>query len=312
MGGVEALSEVVSGLPADLRAAVLIVLHTSPESRSLLPELLSARGPLRATSAVHGEKLEQGRIYVAPSDNHMTVSDGHLHVVRGPKENGHRPAVDPLFRTAAAAFGPRVVGVVLTGALDCGTAGLLAIRSRGGLAIVQRPDEATCPSMPANALRYVPTAVVLSLAEIAPALVSLASKEMDGTFKPREAGDAEPHQTPPFGLTCPSCHGALTETAQDDYPGFRCHVGHVFSLKGLVSLQAEGTEAALWAAIRALKECATIAENVARRSPPSLAARFNEKAASMKQHADVILGVVLGGDMLTEDDGDASETVAEG
>ena len=141
-GGIEALSQLVAGLPADLPAAVFLVLHMQPGFRSVLPELLSRRGPLRAAHAIHGEPIVPGRIYLAPPDNHLTLRPGGLQVVRGPKENGHRPSIDALFRTASVAYGPRVIGVVLTGYLDCGTAGLLSIKARGGKAIVQDPRDA--------------------------------------------------------------------------------------------------------------------------------------------------------------------------
>ena len=255
LGGVEALSQLVATLPPDLPAAVFVVLHVPEAPQSRLPDLLNRCGTLRATHAVHGEKIEPGRIYVAPTDNHLTLSNGQVRVFRGPKENGHRPAVDPLFRTAAASYGKRVIGVVLTGARDCGTAGLLAIHARGGLAIVQRPEEAACPSMPASALAAVPSARSLPLAEIARALVRLAGEPIAETPTAKDAGMAAQHQNPPYGLTCPSCHGAMLETEENGFPGYRCHVGHAYTLRGMVSDQAEDLESALWAAVRALKEC---------------------------------------------------------
>src|SRR5262245_25058272 len=141
-GGFDALSKVVAGLPADLPAAVFVVLHTSPTMPSILPELLAKRGPLPAMHAVHGQRFENGRIYVAPPDNHLLVRPGYVQVVRGPKENGHRPSVDVLFRSAAASYGPRTIGVVLTGYLDCGTAGLLSIKARGGIGVAEDPQTA--------------------------------------------------------------------------------------------------------------------------------------------------------------------------
>src|SRR4051794_14973060 len=154
-GGVGALSRLGAALPADLDAAVFIVLHSHPGFASTLPEILSRRCALRVTHAIHGEEIVSGRIYLAPPDNHLTLRPGYVQALRGPKENGHRPSVDALFRTASTAYGPRVIGVVLTGHLDCGTAGLLSIKARGGIAIVQDPLDAKVPSMPASAVRHV-------------------------------------------------------------------------------------------------------------------------------------------------------------
>lgn len=144
-GGVEALVTLTRSLHRNLQAAVFVVLHIPPQSPSLLPEILSRAGQLKAVQAADDMKIEHGHIYVAPPDHHMLVERGKVRVVHGPKENRHRPAVDPLFRSAALAYGPRVIGVILTGALDDGTAGLLAVKRRGGIAIVQDPDEALYP-----------------------------------------------------------------------------------------------------------------------------------------------------------------------
>lgn len=177
-GGVEALRELVHGLPADLPASVLVVRHVPPESQSALPRILARSGPLPAAHALDGEELRPARIYVAPADFHMLVEDGRIRLVRGPRENLHRPAVDPLFRSAAAAYGRRVVGVVLTGALDDGTAGLATIKRCGGVAVVQDPADATFSSMPASALRNVRVDHSVPLAGIAPLLDRLVREPL--------------------------------------------------------------------------------------------------------------------------------------
>ena len=178
-GGVEALLTLAEVVPPDLPAAVLVVLHTSARP-STLPRLLSRRGPLPADQATDGAPLQPGRIYVAPGDHHLLVARGHLHVVQGPQENGFCPAVDPLFRSAAEAYGPHVIGVILSGYLDDGTAGLLAVKRHGGLAVVQDPDEAFAPGMPRSALAYVAVDYTLPLASMGPLLGRLAAAVAEG------------------------------------------------------------------------------------------------------------------------------------
>src|SRR2546421_6158345 len=177
-GGVEALVKLAGQLPADLPASIFIVLHIPAQSPSLLPDILSRSGRLEAVHPQNGESIAPGRIYIAPPDHHLIVTRGHVRVIHGPKENRHRPAIDPLFRSAALAYGPQVIGVVLTGSLDDGTAGLIAVKQRGGLAVVQDPDDAYCGDMPRSALRYVKAPdYVLPVDQIAPKLIEL-TKEM--------------------------------------------------------------------------------------------------------------------------------------
>src|SRR5262245_18310910 len=174
-GGVGALQEVARGLPLDLPAAVFVVLHVSPSGPSMLPRILSNSGPLRAHHAINGEAIEHGQIYVAPPDYHLLVERERMRVVRGPKENRARPAADPLFRSAAHAYGTRVVGVVLSGTLDDGTAGLAAIKRRGGLTVAQDPVAALYPGMPRSATANVSLDLCLPVASIASLLSRLAS-----------------------------------------------------------------------------------------------------------------------------------------
>lgn len=304
-GGIDALSKLVAGLPPDLPAAVCVVLHVEPGFASRLPEILTARGPLRAKHALHGEALAPGQIYIAPPDNQMLVRPGYLHVVRGPKENGHRPSVDALFRTAAMVYGPRVIGVVLTGYLDCGTAGMMSIKARGGLAVVQEPRDASVPEMPRSVLTHVEVDHVARLddipgliarlvcepADAAPAHVPSALREIEGE-EPGVAAD----------FVCPLCQGRLTETRHDGFEIFRCHVGHAFSLESIAAEQAEDTERALWAAVRALEESAAVARRLVVSATGHMRQKYQEKEETLTVQANMIRRLLLNGGRLSRAD----------
>jgi two-component system chemotaxis response regulator CheB len=271
-GGMDALERLVSRLPADLPAAVFVVWHLSPGIKSVLPSVLSRAGPLRACNPEDGDPIVPGRIYVAPSDHHLLVERGYVRVTRGPKENRFRPAVDPLFRSAAYMYGPRVIGVVLSGALDDGTAGLWTIKLRGGTAIVQEPSEALHRSMPLNALENVAVDYKLPAAEIGELLGALSRQEATGEpdiplqerrkleHETRIAAekDALEEHIMSFGelspFTCPECHGVLTELKEGSIVRFRCHTGHAFSSDTLLNSITEQAEERLWDAIRVLDE----------------------------------------------------------
>src|SRR5205809_2114941 len=176
-GGMAALEQLVAGLPRGLPAAVFVVWHLAPGVKSVLPTLLTPAGPLPACNPKDGDRIEPGRIYVGPNDHHMLLENGYIRIARGPKENRFRPAIDPLFRSAAYIYGPRAIGVVLSGALDDGTAGLWAIKLRGGTAVVQDPAEAVHRSMPLSALDNVAVDHKLAARDIGPLLAHLAGEE---------------------------------------------------------------------------------------------------------------------------------------
>lgn len=298
-GGVKAVTGLAAALPSDLPAAVFLVVHSSPGYPSALPQLLTHRGSLRAAHPLHGEEIVPGRILVAPPDTQLLVRRGYVDVVRGPKESGHRPSVDALFRTAAAAYGPRVVGVVLTGYLDCGTAGLMSIKARGGTAVVQDPREAEVPDMPASAVEHVAVDHVVPLEEI-PALLSRlvrAPSPPPAEGAPdrllRELEGDEPGV--PADVVCPQCQGALSLAELHGFQVFRCHVGHTFSLDSLALEQAEELERALWAAVRALEESAAVSRRVQGAAPREVRTRYEEKERVHAQQADVIRRILLGG-----------------
>src|SRR5262245_54852825 len=219
-GGLQALQRLVSLLPADFPAAIFIVQHTGPEGGTFVPEILNRHGPLPAFTPRDKAPIAQGRIYVAPPDRHMLVENDKVRVVRGPPENRHRPAIDPLFRSAAWAYGPRVVGVILSGYLDDGTAGLWAVKSCGGIAVVQDPLDAVHPDMPRNAALEIDVDYSLPVAEIAPLLVRLSREKIEAGDFPRpeslktEIEFAKMHRdiTDMSSLgnlsafTCPTCH----------------------------------------------------------------------------------------------------------
>ena len=314
-GGVHALLRIVEDLPRDLPAAVFVAVHSSPDSPSHLPELLSRRGALSAAHALHGEELLPGRIYVAPPDTHLAVRPRHVEVVRGPKENGHRPSVDVLFRTASASHGPRVVGVVLTGELDCGTAGLLSIKARGGLAIVQDPATAVAPSMPESAIAHRAADHIVPLPEIGSLIGQLVSTpaglwpttlppaiaRLEGT----ELGDAAE-------VVCPACQGNLTVAEQNGFEVFRCHVGHAFSLSTLVAEQAEHVERALWAATRALEEAAFLSNRLRRTAASEdLRRRFEEKERAQLRDAEILRGLLTAPSLTVGDGHVVSEGIAK-
>jgi two-component system chemotaxis response regulator CheB len=264
-GGVEALAALAGGLPRDLVAAVFVVLHTT-ERPSALPEILARVCPLPVVPAADGAAIQPGSLYVAPAGRHLLVSRGHMHVVEGPRENGFRPAIDPLFRSASRAYGPLAIGVILSGMLDDGTAGLLAIKARGGAAVVQDPDEAIAPSMPRSALAYVAVDYSVASAEMGPLLGRLAAERIGRAEEERDMSIP-----PPFGhdrpldlvgeavgvstrFSCPECSGVLSELHEGTLPRFRCQVGRRFSPKSVVAHQPAQAQRALSHALTVVNE----------------------------------------------------------
>jgi two-component system chemotaxis response regulator CheB len=303
-GGLEVLLNLASELPAHLPAALFVVLHRAPEASDLLPELLSQRGPLPARHPLHHERIEAGHIYVAPPDNQLLLRQGRVEVVRGARENGHRPAVDALFRSAAVAYGPRVIGVVLSGNQDCGTAGMMSIKARGGLSVVQSLESARAPEMPSSVLRSVDVDHIVQPAELAGLLTRL-SAEPAGKARPPE-GVVQQLEGSALGarseVVCPLCQGVLTEAASGAFEHFRCHVGHTFSMQSLVREQGESLERALWAAVRVLEESAALSRRLGSRETSDLRSRFWEKASTQTEQAELIRQILLHGGLLTPAD----------
>lgn len=255
-GGVEALRHLVALLPADLPAAIFVVLHVLPHSRSYLPDLLKRARP-NVDHAVDGSPIEPGRVYIAPPNYHLLVERGHMHLSSGPKENRHRPAINPLFRSAALAYGSQVVGVILTGNLDDGTAGLWEIKRRGGIAVVQDPEEAIYPSMPQSAISNVDVDFIVKLDQMPELLGALA-----GNRAPEAPGVNTRMDTTLTRLTCPECRGPLEEHQQGTSREFRCRVGHAFAPAALLAAHAETVERTLWSGVVALEEGADLAREM--------------------------------------------------
>jgi two-component system chemotaxis response regulator CheB len=315
-GGVEALSHLVGQLPSGLPASLFVVCHFPAGGQSILPRILSRSGPLLASHAVDGEPFHAGQIYVAPPDRHLLLGpDGTMRLSRGARENHHRPAVDPLFRSAARYYGPRVIGVILTGALYDGTAGLMAVRAGGGLAIVQDPDEALVAAMPQNAANLAGADHVVRLDEMAPLLIRFVhdpvveepgAKAMDPIDRMPERVDQDMERqarNDRLGevsvFTCPECGGALSQVDETGLVRFRCHVGHAYGGEVLLSEQTEALEAALWTAVRTFKEKWILASQLANRERSAgnldAAARFDEQARQSARFGELIRQLMLGG-----------------
>jgi two-component system chemotaxis response regulator CheB len=312
-GGVEALRAFAAGLPADLDAAVAVVLHLPAGGTSALAGILGRSGPLPAVTASAGMALRRGRIHVAPPDHHLLVVDGAAHLSHGPTENGHRPAVDALFRSAATAHGAGVIGIVLSGALDDGTAGMLAIAGRGGLTVVQDPDEALYGGMPSSVLRHLPVDHVLSAAKMGALLHDCVGLRVDTHDEPSDlvrretaisAADGGVHSDEvnalgrPSSFSCPDCDGALVEL--DAAPKrFRCQVGHAWTGEALLDAQGATLEKAVWTALRTLEEKAVLARRMrgdaSARGAELLVRRFQRTEEEASAAADVLRRHLLSG-----------------
>jgi two-component system chemotaxis response regulator CheB len=280
-GGVEALRVLLGSLPPDFPAAVLVVMHLPATGRSALPEILDRACPLPVRRVESGAPLQPGAVTVAAPDHHLLVVGDRVLLSRGPRENGHRPAVDVLFRTAARSAGPRVVAVVLSGALDDGTAGMIAVRERGGVGVVQDPEDALYPSMPAHALEVgsadhaVPVAkmgalltdlVTEDIPDAAPAASELMDKEAAVAEFDVAALSDDDRPGSPSGFGCPSCHGALFTITEGGMERYRCRVGHAWSPEALAAEQSEALESALWMALRGLEERAALSLRMGERA----------------------------------------------
>jgi two-component system chemotaxis response regulator CheB len=303
-GGVEALVQLVRSLPRDFAHPMLVVLHVAPTGTSVLPAILARACRLPVASAGDGDRLRPGHVYVAPPDCHLVVEDGHLRLSQTPRENGHRPAIDVTMRTAANAYDRGAIGIVLSGSRDDGTAGLMAIKARGGTAIVQDPEEALYPAMALSAMAHVEPDAVLPIEAMAPWILQHRARSNGAPGSDPPMTSDEPTDDPRLALverggdpprsaagegtryTCPDCGGVLFERHESALARFQCSVGHVFSIESLSSAQAEALESALWAAVRSLDDRAALLKRLANRARAS---GHTRPAATFERQADEAL-----------------------
>jgi two-component system chemotaxis response regulator CheB len=313
-GGVEALKTVVSALPADLPATVLVALHVPATARSYLPDILRRRARMPVVEAQDDLPLTPGQIVAARPDAHLVVVGNHLVLGRGARENGARPAHDVMLRSAAVARGPRVVGAVLTGLLDDGAAGLATVARYGGACVVQNPADAEFPSMPLAALRAVPAAVVVPLAGLADKVAQMVNEpwaagedvpaeqhDLDRAEvrsalggPPELAGQDRPGEPSPYA--CPDCHGVLNDLPDERVTRFRCRTGHAWTAESLVAQQDVDVEAALWTAMRVLEERAEMSEKLAQSAVDAKREwsqeHFHRRASEARESADLLRAVL--------------------
>ncbi|MDD4868320.1 MAG: chemotaxis protein CheB [Mycobacterium sp.] len=305
-GGIEALSRLVAGLAPDVPCAYLVTLHIPPGAPSVLARILDRSGPLPAVTAQDNAALQPGHIYVAGPDRHLLVADDRVVLAEGPTENGHRPAINALFRSVALAFGPRAIGVLLSGVLDDGVLGLAAIRARGGVTIGQSPEDALFPALPTNAQeagvldRQAAAAdigvIIKELShrqtgrpDVEPDAAMVAAMEFENriamaprfhtNFDTRELG-------PPSGFSCPDCNGSLVSV---DGNHFRCHVGHAWTLYALLAAHDDEVEGALWVAVRSLQEKARLARRMADKAS---AGPLSRRYTALAQESERALAVL--------------------
>jgi two-component system, chemotaxis family, protein-glutamate methylesterase/glutaminase len=322
-GAIEALRQFAAALPAGLPAALAVVIHTGTHSSNLLPRILSRSGPLEAAIPEDGEAVMPARIAVAPGGSHLTINSGRYHLSSGPRENGHRPAIDPLFRSAARAYGPRALAVLFSGADDDGTEGLLIIKAQGGLALVQDPETAVFDRMPRSAIEQIQVDAVLPPRALAEKVRSLAGS-LPAAPAPGTSGSvvvAEEDPEAPIrrfgeeiadweqghgsdaatGISCPLCGGGLWFTPEEKLPRFRCHTGHAFSPDSLVREHGELLESTLWHSLRILRERSALYRRLAENAGGGLAMGSEERY--LEQANEIDRGVDLLRDLLQKTDG---------
>lgn len=322
-GAIQPVRTIVESLPSSFPASVLVVVHVSADYESRLDEQLARNSHLPVMQAVDMDGLRRGHVYIARPDHHLTVEAGRVRVLRGPKENRHRPAIDALFRTAARVYRSRVIGIILSGQNDDGSAGLYAVKQRGGVAIVQDPAEAAFPEMPRRALTYATPHYVLRTRDIASNLINLVQIDQDEILMPRrklrkksngpivEGGENDKNlhasyfdegEGTPSVFACPECHGVLWELKDGDLVQFRCRVGHTYGSESLSKELSQASEEALWAAMRALEEKAAMQRRIAdgMGSDNRTVGRLHDQSAADDANAQLIRDMIFARDAQLE------------
>lgn len=299
-GGLETLKQLLAGIPETTAATMFVVQHRARQSPLCLDRILNDTSSLPVSESNDGDVFQMGHIYLAPPDRHLLLSDGRTILTRGPRENRSRPAIDPLFRSAAVAYGPRVIGVILSGMLDDGTAGLSAVKRCGGVAVVQDPDDALFSEMPQNAIDYVDVDHIERLQDLPQLLLRLVGEESGPAITiPRdlvletrmaEAESGDTRRTEEIGrltaYACPSCNGPLWQLDSDAIERYRCHTGHAFTARTLAEELTEASERALWIALQTMEERSRmllrIANQQRQRGHIRLSQRFSEQAQELE------------------------------
>lgn len=317
-GGLKAITALIRQLPADFGAPILIVQHISADAiGNVLRDTLNNLGTLKCLHAAHGMGVKAGHIYLAPPNYHLMIDkSGKLLVTKGAQENRSRPAIDPLFRSAAAAFGNRATGIILTGYLDDGTSGLIAIQRCGGTCIVQDPADADYPDMPVNALNQISADYCLPIAQMGSVLTGLLQRKLaKNKAIPkdiiREVGIVERIQSDlasvnslgeqvPFN--CPGCGGVLWKMDHGDSVRYRCHTGHAYTASVLLSEQNRKIEETMWTALRMFEEKRNLLTTVAAQHQGAMAASAKERASNAQVHIDRIRAILASDDKPFESD----------
>jgi two-component system chemotaxis response regulator CheB len=322
-GGVIALVDLFKTIPKDFDGYIFVVLHVSPFSPSVMPQILSRAGHLKAVHPKDGDSMKKNTIYIAPPDHHLLIEKDKVSIKKGPKENRFRPSIDALFRSAAYTYGSRVIGVILSGLLDDGTSGLWTVNQQGGLCLIQHPDDAQFPGMPLSVIEYVEVDYSIPIAEMGELLnrltkepaaetTSLAEEELD--LLKMEISIAAQDNSFEMGLlkkgaltalTCPECNGALVKFNEGKIVRFRCHTGHAFTDSALLAGVTKSIEENLWKSVKGLEEAVMILEQTANQfekaGKKDTAKLFSRKAAETEKRSQYIRKYIFEQERFGED-----------